>query len=566
MKMKKISQFISLVLCFILVSSVIVFAETENSYNDSYLNVYDKEVLDVEDIVDEQSVLDIIEVNFNTKTLSDKTVLTIGVGNEKGEIGYSNNMKSGGSGPEAFTVNKDDAIFIVDNINKRINIYRDGKFIYDIDTPYVSYVRSIVVSQDMIYLMDYDMGMIYILDIKGSLIKSITLPDDMSYLYMLRLYVKDDGSVWLYYDSNDGKGTVYSYLVNELNSNRRSYSKGFSVNAKTYNVNRKNAKSATITSSINIEVTTTELLGQLRILGIDKDNSLFIDVYEQTDTSIVAGEYTVKKYSDDKCISIAVIDLDKYYFMPNNVIQISDEGDLYQMLCLANEVQIIKKNFIAVDDFKSNIIEIKRKALEVDNVNLYNDSITRNIINAPNNRSTALTVASGMATLTWTYNSRNAVNPSPTTVTIPSYLANASKPSSQTGIPYCWGGNNNSTSFTNAMNGNTFAGNINATGGHKAGTAGVDCSGYVGLAAGFTTKLGTTHLATNNYTFPVDPSARTQMDIYVQSGSHVMFYNNPYSEGIITWESTTTGTQKAKAFSRTTAALNGYTLKRFHGW
>jgi len=336
--------------------------------------------------------------------------------------------------------------------------------------------------------------------------------------------------------------------------------------------------SATINSSNIIKINTTELIGQLRILGTDKNNALYVDIYEQTDTSIVAGEYTVRKYSDNKCISVAVIDLDKYYHMPNNVIQISDDGDLYQMLCLTNEVQIIRKTFMAFDDFKTNISEIKRKALESDYVNLNNNEVMDNYGNAinkaitlnapstPNSRATALTTAVNMTSLSWTYNSRNAVNPSPTTVTVPSYLANASKPSSQTGIPYCWGGNNNNTSFLSAMNGNTFAGNINTSGGHKTGTAGVDCSGYVGLAAGYTTKLSTANLATTTYTYSMPGGTPAQMDIYVKSGTHVMFFNNSYSGGIVTWEATTSGNEKAKGYTRSTTELNGYELRRFHGW
>ena len=79
------------------------------------------------------------------------------------------------------------------------------------------------------------------------------------------------------------------------------------------------------------------------------------------DTSVIAGEYTVRKYSNGKCEGIAPVDLGGYYFMPNNVLEVSEAGDLYQIKCYANKVQIIKKAFVNIDNFKSNIDSIKKR-------------------------------------------------------------------------------------------------------------------------------------------------------------------------------------------------------------
>ncbi|WP_429370499.1 hypothetical protein [Paenibacillus sp. DS2015] len=59
---------------------------------------------------------------------------------------------------------------------------------------------------------------------------------------------------------------------------------------------------------------------------------------------------------------------------------------------------------------------------------------------APNSRSTTQANANSMSALTWTYNSTNKSNPSPSNITIPDYLVGVATPLSQTGIPYSWGG------------------------------------------------------------------------------------------------------------------------------
>ena len=127
----------------------------------------------------------------------DQVVLSVGIGTDKGQLNYSDSMVGGGDGPETFTVTIDKTIYIVDNVNKRVNVYKDGSFEYDIDVPYITYVRSIVVSKNMIYLMDYDTGTIYVINSAGKILKKVFIDQGMNYYLMRKLYVQDDGSVWL---------------------------------------------------------------------------------------------------------------------------------------------------------------------------------------------------------------------------------------------------------------------------------------------------------------------------------------------------------------------------------
>lgn len=493
MKMNK--NWMSIILCACLLVSVIPITGLAYANNDSA-----------------ESIKSLAESSIEGK---DNIVLTVGIGSGNGELKYSDTMQGAGEGPEAFTVTDDETIYIVDNINKRVNVYKGGKFLYDIATPYTIYVRSIVVSQELIYLMDYDAGKIYALDAKGDVAKEVTIPENMESYLMRKLYVRDDDSVWLYYE-NKTSG----------NSNR----------------------------------------------GVD--HSYLVDVFEMVDTSVIAGEYTVRKYSNGKCEGIAPVDLGGYYFMPNNVLEVSEAGDLYQIKCYANKVQIIKKAFVNIDNFKSNIDSIKKAALalEAESSDVATKAITAN---APNDMSTTMDKAIDCCLLSWSYKSTNASNPDSSKVTTPDYLVSASKPSDQKGIPYCWGGfdglstssSSSWSSFSDAMSKNKFAGNVNtSTTGYQSGTAGFDCSGFVASTAGFSSKLSTTNLASSDYTKSISSSSRSLYDMYVKSGTHVLYYVGTTTDGISSREATTTGDDKTKLYTRSTTWLSGYSLRRFNGW
>lgn len=385
----------------------------------------------------------------------DNIVLTVGVGSGDGELKYSNTMQGGGEGPEAFTVTEDETIYIVDNVNKRVNVYKDGKFVYDIATPYIIYVRSIVVSQGMIYLMDYDAGKIYALDAKGNLVKDIIITENMESYLMRKLYVQEDDSVWLYYENkingNRSRGIDHSYLVDDLVNGKETSIEGYSKDGDdTHSVIERGLYSASIStynttdslasrSENSIQIATNEFLADIKILDVDKNDCVFVDVFEMVDASIIAGEYTVRKYSNDKCEGIASIDLGQYYFMPNNVLEVSEAGDLYQIRCYADKVQIVKKAFVSIENFKSNIYNIKESTLALEAKSSNFDTIAV-ASDAPNGSSVTMQNAIDCCLLSWTYKSDNASNPNSTNVSTPDYLVNASKPSNQTGIPYCWGG------------------------------------------------------------------------------------------------------------------------------
>lgn len=155
--------------------------------------------------------------------------------------------------------------------------------------------------------------------------------------------------------------------------------------------------------------------------------------------------------------------------------------------------------------------------------------------------------------------------------------------SQQIGIPYAWGGSdgfdtrstNQWSNFFDAINKGAMAGNVNFTGGYKAGTAGLDCSGFIQGALKITGEKQSTGTL-GQYLTPISFYDLKNMDVLLLSSSHVVFFQSwVYDDydniiGANTLESTAgnydgTG-QKVKEYYRSKDELmNNYSPGRFYG-
>lgn len=142
--------------------------------------------------------------------------------------------------------------------------------------------------------------------------------------------------------------------------------------------------------------------------------------------------------------------------------------------------------------------------------------------------------ALAMANLEWTVQSNHKTGG--TNITVPSYVRNASVGSTVTGIPYCWGGFNGldtcgtKTKFSEAALLSTqTAGNVNcSTSGHVTGTIGLDCSGFVSSAYGFTSKKSSGTLP--DYATRIGWEDLKPMDFLCAEGHHVVLYHSSYTD------------------------------------
>lgn len=274
--------------------------------------------------------------------------------------------------------------------------------------------------------MDYDGAKIFAVDKKGNLVKDIDLPEDMSNFLMTDLYVREDGSVWVCCLDGEEEGDDLSstyFLVDSFSDRQRVKTSEFPVSRDDYCIiDYTDGKTISIRKSNNPNITGTDRTDDIlidtkggdvsaSILEVDKYGSVYLDVDESVGTYMFAGENTVRKYSQGKCEGIAGIDLDDYCYIPYGLTCVNKNGELYQMVCYDNKVDVIKKTFVQPYGFESRVNEIREKTLrqeaKEDEMDLRE---AKKIINTPNDVSTT--------------------------------KQNAKKPSNQTGIPYCWGGFN----------------------------------------------------------------------------------------------------------------------------
>lgn len=156
----------------------------------------------------------------------------------------------------------------------------------------------------------------------------------------------------------------------------------------------------------------------------------------------------------------------------------------------------------------------------------------------PITRAQAEQRALDMIALKWTYTrSKNAVPVQKfgTAVKQPKQLSNVAT-TEMIGIPYDWGGldalDSSSykapwISFTDAISKGAYAGNVNGKGGYGyiAGTAGIDCSGFIQAAFNIKGYKQSTTTLLDNYFTKINLSDIKHMDILDKSGDHVVIFD-----------------------------------------
>lgn len=460
--------------------------------------------------------------------------------------------------------------YILDQVKKRIAIYNNkGDYLNSVPLDFCNSPRDILLKKDEFYVLDVNtlsLPVIYRIDSQGLVLAEYALPDSLKYYEVKGLSVNRSGNVCI---TND------IYEEYELNNNTNTAVKTSNGRTSPYSVkvwkpqmmNDKKMHLRSLDGTVDNVLSINAVSAGAEIVGTDNVGNTYIVVGDMADTSLVIVELTLRKFDKNgNQIGVVKLPLEQSVFYPKKAIDVQGNGNVYYMSVESEGIKINKLNFSR--GYKSNILEkqAKQKAIE--------DKISKNkgsVVSAAwNTRSTTQTRADNMAYLSWTYSSDNNVNPNPTNIKKPTWLSSYG---TKTGIPYCWGGFDGTdrssvpsswSSFTDAMSKKKFAGNINtSTTGYQSGTAGLDCSGYVGAAVGYSTKPSTTKIYSDTHAHTA--SERDMMDVYVKSGSHVLFFFLvKYDQtGISSYEANVTNPEKAKYWEWTWANLSGYSLRSY---
>jgi cell wall-associated NlpC family hydrolase len=492
-------------------------------------------------------------------------VLSIKVGVAENQVAYSPKIEGiANEGPSSFTVDDNKNIYILDSLNKKIIVFNKDKFLYHIPIDFVNYARDILYNKGSLYLLD-ESNVVYAIDLKGDIEKIYWIPNNINVVSSKGLALNSNGNIVIQYD------------VNEYDIENKKNSEGYSFNYKKiftkYYEGGVKIISGNWLNKKEIKIDFTEGSGCVNIIGKDKYNNLYVSVEEDVPNSpLVLCEHTIRKIdSNGNQVAFARIPLEEFYNFPNKFAHVTEDGELYIMALKEDSTDIYKVTLGKT--YKSKMNELKNKAMdEWKKIKEVNRDIV-SILYIPDipTRSDVYYRAEDMINLSWTYNKNNTYKPQ-SYVEAPDHLSGiTSFPSSQVGIPYCWGGfdgidtssaPSSWSNFKDAMNKGKYAGNIyTGTSGWVSGTAGLDCSGFASAAYAFSQKYNTTGLY--NMANKISYDAVKYMDIFVKPGSHVLFFYSWNSDKTLvnSKESTTSGYgDKAKNYSRTRSWLttNGY--------
>lgn len=469
-----------------------------------------------------------------------ETILRVEYGTEDEKVYCDSSLNMGdGAGPEAFWVENETSIYILDSLNKRINHYINGAYS---DSYSLSIVRSpqcfSIAPDGTIYVGEVYNGKVtlFIYYPNGSVDSfSLKLEDFVRNVGILPnglIYATDWYEMQFYDNSNGTPEFVGSRILERSEMPEDSYTKHIGGD----DTCRYEMQTTLVTSSM--------LLGEINIVAIQKNGS-------------IAGS--------------ARVPLEEFISRPNQYVQIGTNGIIYLMIPTEQHLEIRKVILGAISD--SQIDKVIAFAQE------YAASAEEHASKAATpsfTRDQVFSRANLIATQTWTLSADNTHTAS--NIKLPEYiqeivdagLLDNGGTVEMTGIPYCWGGFDSRytsntpgcSDFNEAIAADCTAGNVLTKGNEKiSGTAGLDCSGFASAAYGFSYKWGTGSFST--YGTEVNKDTIQSMDFlvrynYYENGqkksNHVILFiawaaSDKSRMGIM--EASTDSSSTAKTLSRT---------------
>ncbi len=373
------------------------------------------------------------KMNFPDEAVFKKVLsIDIGIGTE--EVGYS--PKAEGivnEGPASFTIDNKKNIYILDTLNKKIMVFKKGKFDYNISIDFTNYARDILYKEGNLYILD-EPNHVYSIDLKGEIKKLYKLPEEIKAFQVKGLSVNYKGDIVV---QSEG----YEYYINS-NIKSKGYSFGHDSKFTSKFIDDKHIK---IIENINskknreVEIVMAENSGCVHIIGMDKKKNIYISVEEDIpDSPLVLVEHTIRKIdSQGNQVGFARIPLEEYYNFPIRFANVTEDEEVYIMALKENCVEIYE--IVLGKMYKSKIEDLKEKAKKEKQRIAKEKEESISLLYDPGipTRTDTKNRADDMINLNWTYNTSNTDKPQSYVIT-PDHLQDVTSfPSSQVGIPYC---------------------------------------------------------------------------------------------------------------------------------
>lgn len=446
---------------------------------------------------------------------SSEIILDVDYGTEPGKVLFHR----GGdeeyeTGPEAFYLENENSIYILDTLNKRINHYENGTFSEMIALENSNSPQSFLIAADgTLYVYDTYYGeAILRIYMTNGLEKTYVL-EDMDYINIRNIRVGSENMIYLsdWYD-------IYLYDISgeiaEL------------------------VKKTTLECVENQDVTYSKYIGG----DINGHYEMQTTIVE---SSMLLGEISVVAYDNEEItLGSARVPLEDFVFRPNQYIQIGTDGKVYFMIPMESGLQIRKVTLGSISD--SELDKVEKLAEEYEAEIAAQASMASAFVSLT--RQEVLERANLIVGQSWTLSADNVDIEDLSEVELPVYIDDIVKSGAldnggtvtMSGVPYCWGGyDSRYTSYTEydtfseAIEHGYVAGNrCTVSDIQVEGTAGLDCSGFVSAAYGIS-RL-TTAGFDNNGTAVTKDTINTmdylvRRDYYINGklqGNHViLFYN-----------------------------------------
>lgn len=426
-----------------------------------------------------------------------KSTVTEG-GEEEYLLGYT----------DGFWVEEDETVYLLNSYNRAV-VEVKGKQVREIPVAESVLPADIVTDKDRLYIFDDILSELQIYTKQGELLlqSKIELEND----YVKGLIKTEEGTAVLTYggieivvNPEDGKQTCAVAEEKKIDADGYDY---------------------------------------VEYIYTDEDKTVYSVYTELVDNcSVLAGEMTLRAITKEgQCKGSYILPMSEYKYLPGTYIHVMDNGNVYLLVPGTETVEVRKVAFH--DNTVSAFAEISKTANTTGSN--YDANVKRRIREGTActeeialSREEVRERTDAMSTYQWTLKKTHTlVSKSEKGVVLTREIAailekNKDKSSwsaVMTGIPYCWGGFHaldvgfKNVTFPQAVAKKYVTGNINPTGYYKYMTAGLDCSGYVSAALGFTKKQGTGGLACLG-TKVKDIKELRQMDLLIWPGEHVIFF------------------------------------------
>ena len=476
------------------------------------------------------------------------------------------------AGPLDFAVADNDNILLLDTQNKKILETKGRSLVKEYDVSFCELPTRVWTYNGVVYVLDRVGNALYVINGTHQKARKLSMPKNMEAMHVEELFYFDEKLIL----TAEKEYKTYNYAVVENGL--------VSIPLMCYvDLKLDNDVVTIVLGNKTWKLNITNSFVQ--IAGVDKAGNINLLVLELVpNSSIVAFETTIRKYSPEgELLGCAVIDDSNNVSNPIRAAKTNSKGEFITLHCQANSVDLevteISKSYV------SNTNMLKRRA-KMHNA-FVGDIVETNVVYSNLTRNQVRSEAMSMINATWTL-TRNHLTPPNGAIGIPYTTIVGTIPTSgvqMTGLPYCWGGMNGISSvgtaehllsFNTLINrtyGNTgsyyYPGNQGVRGtNYVSGTCGVDCSGFVALAFGLTTKRGTSWFH-QNFGDAISHSTLSRMDILVKSDYHMVLFDYFSSSGYYTViEATTVVSQtneliyKAVAHTRSSSDFTGYQAKK----